>query len=224
MSKLRNFAVALPVVFSVSAAVMTAAPASAATTSTTCTVVSTGTKNTAGAADSRFVLNKDGTVSASFKVSGNDCKEDVTLATWEAPDGVHGLPYSAQKLFSHVTGTFGTGTHTLTVKMPNCYFQIDLVRGNQATDSNGGPEYGTVSHIPMLGSLHGGTQTCEQPPVTPPVTPPTTPVTPPKTPVTTPAALPNTGTGSNILVAVLGAGVLGTAFQYARQMRAARQS
>src|SRR5688572_11145687 len=96
-------------------ALATIAPANATSNQTECSVKAVGTKNTAGNTDSRFKLNSDGTVSATFEVKGGkDCKQTVTLATWQAPDGDKGRPYELQKLYAHKTGTFGVGKHTLT--------------------------------------------------------------------------------------------------------------
>src|ERR1700709_811264 len=51
-----------------------------------------------------FAGNK---VSGTYKVTGDStCKQTVTLATWQSPSA-DGTPYSAQKLFSHVTETNG---------------------------------------------------------------------------------------------------------------------
>ncbi|HSX35918.1 MAG TPA: LPXTG cell wall anchor domain-containing protein [Patescibacteria group bacterium] len=188
--------IALSVAVTASFVTLSAAPLVHADTNTTattvCTVKAVGTKNTAGNSDSRFTLNSDGTVTGAFTVTGTDCNEAITLAVWQAPDADKGRPYSEQTLFGHTTGTFAAGTHTLSVKLPTCFYQVDLVKGTSPTDSKGGPEYtkGTI-----LGSLHGGTQACT--PITPPNPP--TPPTPPTPPVT-PPVLPNTGTGSNIFV------------------------
>jgi len=170
-------------------------------------VKAVGTKNTAGNSDSRFTLNSaHTTATASFTISGDNCNEAVTIASWQAPNGEKGRPYSEQKLFSHTTGTFNSGTHSLTVTLPDCYYQVDLVRGSSATDANGGPEYNTST---ILGSLHGGTQTC-------------TPTTPPTTPPTTSQPLPDTGAGTNIFVLSAIAAIAGYVFSYVRKMRGAK--
>ncbi len=206
--------ISISLISTVSFGAMAFAPVTAGATSIAagCTVKAVGTKNTAGANDSRFVLNADGTTTAAFIVTGTDCNEAVTIASWQAPDGLKGRPYSEQKLFAQNTGTFTSGTHTLTVKLPTCFYQIDLVRGTSATDKNGGPEYDTSV---MLGSLHGGTQACTIP--TPPPQPPTPPVTP-----TPPKTLPNTGTGSNIFLVSTIVAITGYAFSYVRKMRAVK--
>jgi hypothetical protein len=170
----------------------------ATTNSNNCSVESVGDKNTAGNADSRFVLNDNGTVSATFEVKGgNDCKVDVVLASWQAPDGDKGLPYSDQKLFKHVSGNFGKGKHTLTVELPKCYYQVDLARGKNPTGPNGSAVYEKER---LMGSLHGGTQKCEEP---------KTPTTTTTTSTPTPApVMPATGAGS-ILGIFAGASAFG---------------
>jgi hypothetical protein len=177
-----NYILALAVVvFGFSAAVFTATPVAATTQTETCTVKAVGKKNTAGNPDSRFVLNGDNTVTAVFEVKGNeDCKLEVTLASWQAPDADKGRPYDQQKLFKFVTGTFGVGTHKLTVALPDCFYQVDLVRGSKPTGIDGGPVY---EQGRMMGSLHGGTKVCEPP-------------KPPEEPKEKPKELPKTGPAS----------------------------
>ena len=111
MNKLHVSIIASVVAVGVLASVTAAQPASATSNhNETCKVMATGKKNTAGNADSRFVLNSNGTVSATFEVTGpENCKMDVTLVSWEAPNATNGRPYELQKLFAHVTGTFGKG-------------------------------------------------------------------------------------------------------------------
>jgi len=164
------------------------ATADSGASATECVVRSTG-KDT-------FSI-KNSNVTATFTVTGNSCKVDVTLAAWQAPNGDKGMPYDQQKLYSHATGTFKPGTHTLTTKLPNCYYQVDLVTGSKPTDAYGGPRYATENRLRR--SLHGGTQSCT--PVTPPVTPPTTPT---PTPTIQPTAtLAKTGASANAIVAIV---------------------
>lgn len=165
-----------------------------------CTVKAVGTKNTAGNTDSRFVLNGNGTVSATFEVKGNtDCKLDVTLASWQAPDADKGRPYDQQKLYKYVTDSFGVGRHTLTVELPNCFYQVDLVRGKNPTGPNNMPVYEKGR---MMGSLHGGTKVCEEPKTPPVVT------TPPQ--VSSATTLPKTGAGGMVGL-FAGASIFGAA-------------
>lgn len=201
------------------------APVSATTQTGDCRVNAVGTTNTTGQADSRFAV-VDGKVTARFIVEGDsNCTKDVTLAVWQAPDGDKGKPFDQQKLFAHKTDTFSVGTHDLTVDLPDCYYQVDLVRGSNSTDKDGGPLYGSEN---MIAALHGGTTVCEtsKPPVETPVTPPATTTPAEETPfggqggaTEEPTVLPNTGVGANVAIFAGAAMVLGTAFQYMRQLR-----
>ncbi|HET6924240.1 MAG TPA: hypothetical protein VFH39_00220 [Candidatus Saccharimonadales bacterium] len=174
--------------------------ATTTSTKTTCKVTTAGTRNKTGQGG-QFTLNDNGTVTGQFKVEGDNCA--VAMASWTAPS-VDGKPYDEQKLFDSTTGTFSTGVHQLTVKLPGCFYQIDLVPGTSATDSKGGPEYFTNGGRHVIGSLHGGSTSCT------PAKPTTTPPQP-----TTPAAttLPNTGMNpAGAGVAALVTGVLGSFF------------
>ena len=214
---LRIALIAPVIALGMGAAVATTTPVKAATA---CDAVSIGTKNTATGAGSRFVLNNDGTVSATFKVEGDStCKMAVSLASWQAPDALKGRPYDQQKLFAHMSGTYGVGTYTLTVKLPTCYYQVDLVRGTSPTGPNGSPVYDDAL---MMGSLHGGTKTCvDTPPTTPPTTPetPQAPVQPQVLAAATPEALPNTGAGSTAAIAAVLAAIAGAGYSYMRRLR-----
>jgi hypothetical protein len=190
---------------------------------TNCAVVAVGSANTANQAGSRFTV-QGGVVSSKVKVTDDDeCRETVTLVTWQAPDGNKGLPYSAQKLFQHTTKTFAPGVYSISTKLPDCFFQVDLVRGSQPTDPNGGPLYGKDR---MMGSLHGGTQACADP--TPSVTPtPSASPTPSSSPSATPAVLgdstqppttlPDTGAALGGLVGV--GSMVGAGYAYIRSRR-----
>jgi hypothetical protein len=157
-----------------------------------CDVKRVGT-NDAGGVDSRFILNADGTVTARFRVTGTDCHMTVTLVSWNAPNGTDGKPYEQQTLFAKTTAKFTTGDHTITAKMPNCFYQIDLVTGS---DVSMYPTTSFSSQGRLRGNLHGGAQPCTVPTPTP---------TPAPTPVveTASTTLPNTGPGEIAIVAVL---------------------
>lgn len=162
-----------------------------------CTAMAVGTENTAGGKKSRFTIDGN-KVTAKFVVSGKDCAMDVTLATWKAPNPHKGRPYSEQKLYKHSTGTFTPGTHTLTAELPDCYYQVDLTRGKSPTGPNGSAVYEKGR---LMGSLHGGTQKCDEKPVTPET--PAQPTTP--TPIVedvAPKELPDAGPAS--LIATVG--------------------
>jgi hypothetical protein len=76
--------------------------------------------------------------------------DTLTLASYTAV----GPTYSAstayeQQLFDVATGTFAPGTHTLTVLIPNCYYQIDFICGtaiNQLVPTTGGPDSANIAY------------------------------------------------------------------------------
>ncbi len=54
----------------------------------------------------------------------------VTLVSYTAPGSTFSSSTaSQQQIFQEQTGTFGPGTYTLTVQLPNAYYQIDFVDG-----------------------------------------------------------------------------------------------
>lgn len=139
-------------------------------------------------------------VTATFTLRGEaGCKQDMSLATFES-QSANGQPLQEQKLYAYNTGSFGPGTHNLTVAMPDCYYQADILMG-RATNHTKGTRYHdfqNLSNFYPTGDSHvhdaniGGQKSCETPvtPVTPEV--PVTPVTPVATQVT---ELPSTGAG-----------------------------
>lgn len=159
-------------------------PAPSGWTAPSCRVTTTG--------KDAFAIN-NGNVTATFTVEGDNCKVDVTLVTWQAPNATDGKPYDQQKLFSYTTGTFKPGTRTLTTKLPNCFYQVDLVTGSKPTDANGGPRY--IQENRLRRSLHGGSQSCDTTVVTPPTTP-TASVTPQE-------ELADTGASTNAIIATV---------------------
>lgn len=147
-------------------------------------------------------------------VTGDKCSIPVSLVAWKA-DSLSGKPYKQQELAWYNNRTLKEGTVTMSIPIPKCYFQIDLVRGSNPRGIDGG---GAYQDGRMIHSVHGGTKKCDQPetPVTPdtpdtPVTPetPETPVTPetpetpatPATPATEVTSLPKTGPGMAVAIA-----------------------
>jgi len=149
-----------------------------------------------------FTFNADGTITAKFKVTGDaDCKKEAVLAVWKAPNGTNGEPLIEQKLFDYAPKTatkYGVGEHTITAKMPNCFWQLDLLEGSDPRGVDGTANYGTflkpTRH--MLDTMHGGDKECDVP--VPPVQPPVRPEGGPevKGVQTTPAELVKTGPAS----------------------------
>lgn len=91
-----------------------------------------------------------------------ECKsEKVTLASYQAPNGTDGKPYGEQKLFRWVTQTYQPGKHTLKVTVPNCYYQVDLARGDVINKFSKGNTY--FQQDRLIDAAHGGNKSCEPP-------------------------------------------------------------
>lgn len=136
------------------------------------------------------------TVTANFEVKNTvdntACTKDVTLAAWDAPNGVNGVPFDQQKFVDSKSGTFAVGFSSLTVKKPKCFYQVDLLRGLSPYGAGGtSNNYDSGQYV---SSAHGGTECKPTPAPTP------TPVTP--LPTGGPS-LPQTGVESGV------AGILG---------------
>ena len=70
------------------------------------------------------------TVKVTFTIDANCDDEVYSLATYNAVDGEYTKDKAAQQtLFDADSATFGPGTHSLEVVVPDCFFQIDFVRG-----------------------------------------------------------------------------------------------
>jgi hypothetical protein len=146
-----------------------------------------------------------GVATAHFTVSGkNGCTAPVTLASWRAPYGSTNVePISDQKLFDSKTQTFTAGNYTMDIKIPDCNYQVDLLRLSRATAPDGTPNYASGEVADFIQAV---TKPCE-PPTTPP--PPTTTkktTPPPSTPApstTTPTTLVNTGPGALVIIGFL---------------------
>ena len=130
--------------------------------SNVCSVQVAGSTNTANQPNSRVHINAENTqASVTVTLSGSaGCTQALTLVSWEAPSSTFDQQnINSQKLHSHVTQTLGLGTHTMTVDMANCFYQIDLLTGSSPTAADGSPNY----QGNLLGWAQGGTQVCVQP-------------------------------------------------------------
>lgn len=189
------------------------------TTNASCGVLAVNLPN--GQGYFKSFTTSGNTASANFDISGGaGCEEQVTVAVWRAPYGSTNFqPYSQQVLLSSKTAYYSAGDNYLTVNVPNCDYQVDVLRGNAATRPDGTANY---VYPQIVDWLQAGNKTCEPPSKpTPPSTPVTTtkpPVTPPSNPTaipvvaaakTTTTPLPNTGPGAVVVVFI--AAVIGGA-------------
>ena len=127
------------------------------------------------------------TVTAHFSIAPGCSSVSVSLVSYEAPAATFALP---QTRFDSASGTFGTGGHELSARLPNCFFQADLVTGDVLQELSTGTLYGNRK----AAFTQGGTTSC--PPGPPPTT--TTSTTGPTTSTTTTAttATGTTATGT----------------------------
>lgn len=112
-------------------------------------------------------VDSSDTVTVSFTVARNSPPVQLSLASYNSnsPRFNEGT-LSQDTVHESQTGTFGPGTHTMTVQVPNGYFKIYFVRG--AVIDHFGPASGNASYHDqhrVIGIDYGGT---EEPPPPPP--------------------------------------------------------
>ena len=151
----------------------------------------------------------------SFSVSGNNvtetfsvkgptgCSAQVSLVSWRAAYGATSiLPFNTQVEVDGKTGVYKQGTYTLTVKVPDCYYQVDMSIGPIPAPGSGA-NYGNGN---VQDFLQAGNTVCVAPvTVTVAKTPTPTPtvVNPAVATPQTPTTLVNTGPGAVIIIAVV---------------------
>lgn len=110
------------------------------------------------------------TAHGSVTVSGNTAtgrftipqycpSQTVSLVSYSSPSA-NGKPYSSQKEYKSQITQVGPGTHSLSVAIPSCYYQIDLVKGSPMNFS-GGQTYHAQHRF--LAGAQGGSK-CTAPP------------------------------------------------------------
>lgn len=86
--------------------------------------------NTKYVSDLRGNTDQGDVVTVTFTIPAGQGPERFTLVSYTAPSGVWDANVASQQMIFDVeTGMFGPGTHTMTVTIPNCYYQIDFVCG-----------------------------------------------------------------------------------------------
>jgi hypothetical protein len=111
-------------------------------------------------------------VVAYFVVATGCTSEQVSLVSYTAPAATYDRNTASQQVvYSSSTGYYPTGLSSLSVTVPNCYFQVDLVTG-PVISQLGPPEstnyYGDEGRL--LNADNGGTQACATPTATPTAT------------------------------------------------------
>lgn len=168
-----------------------------------------------------FTANSGNTVSYTVIVKGDaNCRKDLVMASFKIPHAtLQPYPVEEQTLFDHMVIKDATpGRHTLTVKVPTCFHQVDVTRGTNPTGPNGKLPY--EGHR-MIDAYLGGDKVCKDEPV---VVTPTTPVQPAVKTVTTvrPAELPKTGLGSLVGIVAGSSVVAGIAHNVYSRRRLSR--
>lgn len=194
------------------------------------------TQDTSAAAE-KPCINK-GQDKTSWTVNGNvatahfnipkECKEvKISLSSYTSPSNTDGRPYTAQKFYASTTHVFNKpGQHKLSVKIPNCFYQVDLVRGAPIKVFTHPTDAWLANDKRLLAGKVGGSQSCDAKPAIVPATQfETTPKPPadnPEVPVvetasakeSQPEALPNTGP-AGVIAAFFGTSALGSGAYYA---------
>ncbi|HZT92420.1 MAG TPA: hypothetical protein VFA05_10315 [Gaiellaceae bacterium] len=102
-----------------------------------------------------------GTASVTYDVAPG-CSGEVSLVSYEAPGPTYSEDTASQQvLYDSETAPFESGTHTLTVSVPSCYYQIDFVYG--APIDHLGPAGSNNFYSAqgrLIESLNGGTSSC----------------------------------------------------------------
>ncbi|HEY3544124.1 MAG TPA: hypothetical protein VGK79_16425 [Gaiellaceae bacterium] len=112
------------------------------------------------------LTNTNGVASVSFTVAAGCDDMQVSLVSYSAPSGTFDEQTASQQVvFKSVTQSLSTGSFTLSVEVPSCYYQIDLVYGTPIEQL--GPAgttnlYGKQDRL--ISTSTGGNTACNIPP------------------------------------------------------------
>jgi hypothetical protein len=102
---------------------------------------------------------------AHFTLPKNCTGQVVSLVSYKAPNGTDHKPFAEQTMFKATTRTFNiSGARTMSVEVPDCFFQIDLVRGQPIQSFASGRTYSSEGR--MLTASGGGSKSCNAPAAT----------------------------------------------------------
>lgn len=133
--------------------------------------------STACGANSGVTITQAPTVSGGVATVGfsvaSGCDVQLSLVSYTAPSGTYSdATASQQVLFHATTDTFSSGSHTLSVQVPSCFFQLDFVYGTPiehlgpAGSSNFYGQQGRLLHGEMGGSTSCSSSSSGPPPTT----------------------------------------------------------
>jgi hypothetical protein len=162
------------------------------------------------------------TATASFTVPATCASSEFSIVSYRAPNS-KGIPITQQTIFQSLSETFGPGAQTMSIQLPNCFYQADLYTG-PPVDAQSTKSVDTAFFaLALQSSANGGTTSCTAAtPVTPAATPTPVPTPAPATTaaatVTPAPALPDTGP-EDALAGLIGSGTLGYAAMAYRRSR-----
>ena len=107
-------------------------------------------------------VNQGDTVRVNFSITAGATAHQYSLVSYTAPSPVFIAAESGlQQVFDSATGVFGPGSWSMTIVVPNCYFQVDFVCGDILTTL--GPEGSNLYYTPqgrLISADNDGTQAC----------------------------------------------------------------
>ena len=152
-----------------------------------------------------ILKTRDAAASVTIHLRETSCSTQVVSLVSYQTHGPDYVTAGAQTRFDLTTGTANSGSKTLSVRVPSCFFQVDVIYGSDAPRTLKDQELYFTRHNTLLNSENGGAEDCLAAPVGTPVvsatTAPTTVAVPSgpvgidlqsasKPPVAAPAQLP----------------------------------
>jgi hypothetical protein len=102
--------------------------------------------------------SQGGTATVNFTVAAG-CNVQLSLVSYKAPSATFsGDTANQQVLFDAATTTLAAGAHSLSVSVPNCFFQVDFVLGQPIAQLGPGNFYGPQGRL--ISSSNGGSTSC----------------------------------------------------------------
>jgi hypothetical protein len=105
--------------------------------------------------------SQGGTASVDFTVAA-DCNVQLSLVSYQAPAATFSEDTASQQtIFDTATATLAAGAHTLSVDVPNCFFQVDFILGSPiATLGPAGSSNFYSAQGRLISAMNGGTAQC----------------------------------------------------------------
>lgn len=105
--------------------------------------------------------SQGGTASVNFTVAA-DCNVQLSLVSYKAPAATFSESDADQQvIFDTATATLAAGPHSLSVSVPNCFFQVDFVFGAAIAHlgpAGSGNFYSAQGRL--ISAVNGGTMAC----------------------------------------------------------------